>query len=30
VLELIIVPDKSYGKARASMQSFRLSGDEEP
>ena len=27
VLELMIVPDKSYGNARASMQSFRLAGD---
>jgi len=27
VLELIIVPDKSYGDARASMQSFRLAGE---
>jgi hypothetical protein len=26
-LELIIVPDKSYGNARASMQSLRLAGD---
>jgi len=27
VLELIIVPDKSYSDARASMQSFRLAGE---
>jgi hypothetical protein len=27
VLELIIVPDQSYGNARASMQSFRIAGD---
>ena len=27
VLELMIVPDKSNGNARASMQSFRLAGD---
>jgi hypothetical protein len=27
VLELIIVPDKGYGNARAAMQSFRLVGD---
>jgi len=27
VLELMIVPDKSYGDARASMQGFRLAGD---
>ena len=26
-LELIIVPDKSNGNARASMRSFRLAGD---
>ena len=26
-LELIIVPDKSYGNARASIQSLRLAGD---
>jgi hypothetical protein len=29
-LELIIVPDKSYGPARASMQSFRLAGERHP
>lgn len=26
IIELIIVPDKSHGDARASMQSFRLAG----